>query len=260
MGFNQYFSSRKQNVDQQPHIKEWGVLNLSLDALLDVGKNNIPTLRELQRYIDDSISERDKSPNPVLVQLRPGERNHTRATFVASLPPTIEKIDLLPIYLEYRTKHPHKSKFPCGKLKLLVHIRMGDVALIKTPWGTWLCPLIYRADGGEMKRGWQEYLHEDEFGLLTIADFHNFTQHLVSYFSDDTFAICFFSDGLRRLFSDFNNALKSGASSFPKITKKQLSILIKLHRRYGQEFKVLENVKNSVSVIGETKLKTFDFI
>ncbi len=136
-----------------------------------------------------------------------------------------------------------------------MHIRMGDLASIKTPWETW----IYYD-----RRGWQESQDENEFTQLTIADFYNFTQHLISYFNDGTFAIHFSSDGFTRFFKRLSSAFGSNSSnlapSFPKITEQQLRTLIKSSKYYERKFEILKSIKNSISVIGETTHKLFDLI
>ena len=256
IGLNPHFTSSNQNVEQQNDIEKWNVLNFNLLSLSDTEKTGISTFEELENHIKDRISERNNSSNPILVKLYMGEyRTYLWRTIKKTIPDSIDALPLEEIYFQHRHKQPWKMKFPVGRLKTLVHIRMGDFASIKTPWETW----IYYG-----RRGWQESQDENEFTQLTIADFYNFTQHLISYFNDGTFAIHFSSDGFTRFFKRLSSVFGSNssnlASSFPKITEQQLRTLIKSSKYYERKFEILKSIKNSISVIGETTHKLFDFI
>ena len=89
-------------------------------------------------------------------------------------------------------------------------------------------------------------------------NFYNFTQRLISYFDDGTFAIHFSSDGFKRAFSTLYNM--SNYNPILGMTKKQLSTIIKRYKYYEPEFEILKGIKNSVSVIGETKPNLLDLI
>ncbi len=255
IGLNQYFSSRNENVEQQPHTDKWEVLNAPVFPKTSSERNLLSRLeiREAQRHIKRRVQERSNPLNPCLVRL------HSEQVFgvlnpIPAAPGSIDDLNLRAIYFEQRRKHPYQSKFPRGKLKTLVHLRLGDFAVIKTPWDTWLHKerfISYR---------WQECRGEETFRQLTVADFHAFVQHLVARFSDDTLAVQFSSDGFNRTFNTLNQSFRSNPRH-PQITEKQMRLLNKHRHRYNREFKRLMNgVKNSVSTIGETLPNLFNFI
>ncbi len=242
LGLNQHL---EQRAGQRPRIERLRAITLVLSAPM-LENNNISTIEELRHYAENHIAIKSGSANrrDVLLRLRMDGSILCLANLLKSAPYSIDKPDFRAIYFEQRGKHPHRSKFPRGKLKMLVHIRLGDTAAIKTPWNTWL---YY---GRKTSHRWMECRDQNGFEQLTVTDFHNFVQQLLVRFSDDTFAVQFSSDGFDRAFSSLDYVVRT--NRFPQVTAEKMSILNQHRSRFKREFKRLKSVKNSVSVIGET--------
>ena len=261
LGLNEYFAS--QEVGYKPCITDLKVVEVDLSGAF-LARNNISTLEGLQRWIKKAVLQEEASGHPLLVRLILPIPIGAALAMLASIPATTDGLDLRAIYSERRRKHPWKSKFPRGRVKTLVHIRLGDKAAFKTPWNTWFYfnrrPHPQHPQLG-MRATWETARGENEFKQLTVVDFHDFVQGLTSRFADGTFAMVFSSDGFGGTAISFRDAwfLASRRRITQRITKEQLNILSKHLWRYNRQFKVLRSIKNSVSIIGETPVKFFHF-
>ncbi len=244
MGLTEHFS-REAKAERHPALTECKKVEIVLgDRVLE--KQGITSLDGLQRWIKEIVSREPLSDRPLAVSIRLIYPLSLLKAVVRSIPDSIDDLNPRAIYSEHRRSAFPKSRFPEQGLKTLMHIRLGDVAPVRTPWKTWIC-----WGRQEKNPAWHEYRNESEFHQLTVADFYDFIQGISTRFDDNAFALQIFSDGFERAFLQillWNNAPRVGLGLF----RKQLKALLKQRKRCARELKILKKVKNSVSTIGET--------
>ncbi len=254
MGLTEHFS-REAKAERHPALTECKKVEIVLgDRVLE--KQGITSLDGLQRWIKEIVSREPLSDRPLAVSIRLIYPLSLLKAVVRSIPDSIDDLNPRAIYSEHRRSAFPKSRFPEQGLKTLMHIRLGDVAPVRTPWKTWIC-----WGRQEKNPAWHEYRNESEFHQLTVADFYDFIQGISTRFDDNAFALQIFSDGFERTFPQIlsdNNHPRRGSSL--GLLRKQLKALLKQRKRYAREFKPLKKVKNSVSTIGETPGKLIKLI
>lgn len=104
-----------------------------------------------------------------------------------------DRLDLRETYFRLRRSQPVQSSFGEDRLNLLVHIRLGDTALIRTPWQSYI-PLWSGWEQVPLK----EYSDRqgEVFGqVMDVDDYARFLAHLNSYFDTSRQSVAVFSDG-----------------------------------------------------------------
>ncbi len=243
IGFTRYFA-RDAEAEKHPHPRECERIDIRLGNRA-LKKEGITTLEGLERWVKGVVSRR-VSDKPLLVCIRVNSPARVFYSMMDSISDSVDNLDLQPVYFEQRRERRRKSVFPGEGLKTLVHIRLGDVAAVRTPWKTW----IVREKKLTSPFHWKEFRNESEFGQLTVADFYHFIQGLNARFDDNTFALSIFSDGFERFFNEAcfcNNHLGPGFG----LLRKQMKALLKRRWDCARELRRLKEIKNSVSIIGE---------
>ena len=246
LGWTEHFS-REAKAERLPALTECKKVDVVLgDRVLE--RQGITSLDGLQRWIKEIVSRESLSDRPLVVSIRLIYPLSLLKAIVRSIPDSIDDLNPRSIYSEHHRAAFPKSRFPEQGLKTLMHIRLGDVAPVRTPWKTWIC-----LERQEKPSVWREYRNESEFHQLTVADFYDFIRGLSTRFDDNAFALQIFSDGFERTFSQIlldNNDPRKGNSL--GLLRKQLKALLKQRKRCARELKPPKKIKNSVSTIGET--------
>ena len=244
IGLTEHFS-REAKAERLPALTECKKVDIVLgDRVLE--KRGITSLDGLQRWIRETVSRESLSDRPLVVSIRLAYPLSLFKAVVRSIPDSIDDLNLRAIYSERHRSALSKSRFPEQGLKTLVHIRLGDVAPVRTPWNTW----IYW-DKQLKRSAWNECRDENKFPQLTVADFCDFIQGLSTRFDDNAFALQIFSDGFERIFPQILSDNDSPHRDLA-LSRKQLKALLKQRKRYARELKTLKKIKNGVSTIGET--------
>lgn len=161
------------------------------------------------------------------------------------IPSFQDKLDLRSTYLKRADNYPVKTRFNENKVKLEMHIRLGDTALIETPWHSFV-PLWSGRPISPLK----EYPDKSNkiFGhTMDVSDYWNFLKKFTSYFGPDDLSIAVFSDGYETAFKDLFRMLDDLNLDNDKIQALKESSLI-----YDEEkFSAFGDVKNCVHVVGE---------
>jgi hypothetical protein len=161
--------------------------------------------------------------------------------------------DFNEIYLKYRKTNPHQPKFDNNKIKLLLHSRQGDTAVIKTPWNTFIQVWSRKVNSFiEFNQ-----IHEiNDVSIVTVDDFYSFYKNLKKAFGEEKLSSLLFSDGFARSF--FKLFAKTGKLNF---TEQQVEQLQKWALTYNREaFKKFEDLAELNMFIGEESEKIFDLI
>lgn len=148
-------------------------------------------------------------------------------------------------FLKFRERKPVKSRFADGNIKLLVHIRLGDTALIETPWHSFI-PLW----SGRSLLPLKEYpdKHSDIFGkVLDVSDYARFLERFNNFFVPDNFSTVIYSDGYKASFREvFGHIRDLDLDTDSQRALKDAELTYEENR-----FSVFDNMVNSVRRVGE---------
>lgn len=251
LGFNVYLAGKTPQNLARENLENIDV-PLGDVALLD---NGISTFARIQQFVSDSVSRKFGGKREILVTFSTppphfpillGEIIHS------NIPEFQDGLDLIESYSEARKKRPWKSKFEENKVKILVHIRQGDVAVIETPWNTfipvWLKKLVEYNKFSDIQY---------DNRVFQIDDYYLFIKRVLANFYGTKFSSLFFSDGFKRAFSLFSSdSLKSLS-----LTKDQVKRLIKSEETYDEKaFHRLTKITGSTLVLGEEPQKLCELI
>lgn len=156
-----------------------------------------------------------------------------------------DKLDLRSSYIKRRQSHPVPSGFIDGKLKLQVHIRLGDTALIETPWHSYI-PLW---------SGWsllplKEYPDTSDvvFGqVMDVGEYAQFLHRFQTFFDENELSIAIFSDGYKTAFHELFKHIDD-----LQLGDERTQALKKTVTTYEEErFSVFDDVPNCTRRVGE---------
>lgn len=249
IGFNQFMKEKNKNLN----LSNFAKIDINLEKDLIINEK-IDSLECLENFIKETLSN-CRNPNKLIV-LRMKQSGRSLLKFIFSdIPLLHDQLNLREKYFELRKNFESVSKFDDKKLKILVHIRQGDTAVIKTPWNTYISVYaLYE-------------MIEDEFVELNSLDelkshkhidinvFKKFIQKLLEVCGEKNISLLIFSDGFKRAFAkvEYNKDKLN-------LTKRQIKLLMKSSKEYDYDyFKALNNI-DAKRVIGESKQKLFALI
>lgn len=190
LGLNYYLSCRSVKIPKGRinHIR------ITLDKkLIEKGIN---TLDLLVDFIRNEVNGHLKSHEAVLITFN---FEHQR-TFIGIINKAIRDfpsdLNFREAYFQRHKKRP-PNLFCDDKKRLLIHIRQGDTATIKTPWNT------YFSVWDQHKNPFQEFdqvagLSDDR--TLLVEDFYNFYHRTFNQRVEQDFTTAVFSDGFELAF------------------------------------------------------------
>jgi|GEM_PF-5368669 len=241
LGFNQYWQNYIQQLDKQ----EIKVLNWSYSQQ-ELKQNKINTTQELLDYTQEKIIKNNEEKNQsLLVKFQSMRQGNSRGLLsdliqkeVAHFP---DGLNLKKLFYQYKQELFCSSK---EKEKILVHIRLGDVGVIQTPWHTYI-ELVQVTKPMEKKQLGQ---------TLIPQDFLQFLEKLLSFFEPGRFEISVCSDGFQQT---FRRILKSHKFE----DEEQFNQLKKISKNYEVEiFGKFEKIENCEVIVGENDLNLFRLI
>ncbi|MGB0383481.1 MAG: hypothetical protein ACPGWR_01535 [Ardenticatenaceae bacterium] len=252
IGFNEYLSAKTERYDCsniKPIILQIG------DSLTDA--NNVSTFESLQRYVADFVNERvgRQKKSMVTFSLLPGSGRNFFGLINDTIPDFQDGLNLREVYFEARRKQPWPNKYPVGRLKVAVHIRQGDTAVVKTPWDTYI--LAWNKSDGKFK--YVEAADLNTFAkvpLLPVDDYHEFVQQLTARFAADDFSFLFLSDGFQRAFERVSKKVEK-----LDLTDTQIAVLKRSQKSYDKRaFAKFDDINNSAAIVGEHPTKLCDLL
>ena len=207
-----------------------------------------------------------------------------------------DRLNLRSIYFNARTHAPRQSKFLNGKIKVLVHVRQGDLALIETSWKTWIAMYgkkhVNEFDSLEAVKKCAAPLVD----YISPEEYYWFVKELFQFFDEDLFSTVTSSDGYQRAFgliysrankfafikwicqylnlnedtfcglklpTRYQQFLwkfyKNNISSF-NYNSDQARELNNLAVQYEKKFSMFESFRNSVCLIGENDENLYDLV
>lgn len=234
------------------HLENSGVS--CLEGLLEYARNEID--RALQ---DDAVRQCQKDPGdaspPVFrFSLVMGNGRGFFDYVHSTYPLWPPEIDLLSHYRFLRRSDPRRSVFEGDSVKILVHIRQGDTALLATPWSTFLPLYKLRT------RPAVEHRTSADAGAdyIRVQDFHSFTKSILEHLSENKTSVLLCSDGFKRAFKkalNIRNIRRFGLS------EEQVTRLTAHSLDYDErEFSIFDDLKLSARLIGESEDNLYDLI
>lgn len=259
LGFNQFWSANINNID----LSEYELMYLGFDNNNLKKLNEINNLAELQDYCRDIIANTAREKEKIIVIFRLKGISKARLKLLSIINSEIEdyqdSLNLRKIYFDAAgVRSKPNSYFKADRVKLLIHIRAGDIATIKTPWGDFIRSMKSIQDD-RVKTGKSldkvKWLVK-EVSAIAPEDYYRFSRDLISGLGAESVSTCVFSDGYERAF-DF---IKGNLNNI-KLTPEKTKQIIDLSQSYEtEEFSIFNNMENCSTAIGESDEKLFDLI
>lgn len=265
LGINSFFNS-------QPtiHFHDSSTFEVNLsDSIIE--KERISSLDGLIRYVKCAVSKRLESGEinePLLVILRLDRakpaRGKGKRDFFALINQSSKadqfSIDFRAIYDRKRLSEPMLSWGDVDTLKVLIHIRQGDTAVLYTPWKTYVPVDTRRPDYLE------EYLsldkvksrYYDKFvdSIFSVADYDNFWESFKEKCVEVEPSVQVFSDGLKRAV----NKLLSNSKTMSLSDVQKNALKEQMDYCDNETFKPLIRRNNLTCHIGETQESLFKLV
>lgn len=259
LGFNQYWSLNFKNID----FSQYELIYLSFDNNNLEELNQLKNLAELQEYCRNIIANTRCYQDKVIVFFRLKGISQARWKIVSLINSEIkdyqDNFNLRKIYLDKASDRPQQNNyFQPDKIKLLIHLRAGDVATIKTPWGNFIRSMksIQDEKAKTGKNLDQVRWFVKKGASIDVEDYYHFARDLISGLGAENLSICLFSDGYKRAF-DF---IKDNLNKI-KLTPEKTQQILNLSNSYETEkFSIFNNLENCSTVVGESDEKLFNLI
>jgi hypothetical protein len=235
LGFNRHFQDSGATITEP--VAEWVRIPLSDKILAD---ENVSDFSGLQAYVRDAA---ERSGGMVQFRLTAGRRFFGWILDAHPDPP--DGLDLTSTYRALRGRDPWKSAFPPDPLKILVHIRQGDTAVLDTPWGSYI-PLWPNVADAPREFGSFETIPAKR--LLRVEDFRRFQLRLERKLSWPAFSVVC-SDGFQRGFE-----ILAGHRERSGMTDARWSALMRSRSGYDRrQFASFRDGARRRLVVGETR-------
>lgn len=247
LGFNSYLNSL--NPGKCPANISRIVVGLNDEIIQDAG---IRTLEELKTHVlNKAETTSDKDTIPLIILKLDGSHWQFFKLIFDVLTEYPDNISLYKAYFNERNQRPWRSLFKADKYSVLVHMRQGDTALIRTPWDSYIPVLGIRHTPKELND-----IKEASGIFITTTDYYQFIYKLTNHMGADKLSVVFASDGYRRGFQKLLSNIHG-----LQLTSKQIRALKSSAREYDtKDFSILNTIPNSRLVIGETANNLRDLI
>ena len=259
LGFNRYWCVNIKNID----LQNYSLIYLRFDNdNLDELKS-MKSLKELQQYCNNFLEQYNYAQKNPIVIFRLQGISRSRVELLSLINSEIasyqDNLSLRNIYFEY-TQNQVKTKkiFTPEKIKLLIHIRAGDIAHIKTPWGFFIKSIKRLQD--ESKK-FDKDLNRincfvNQVNSLDVNDYYQFAKDFIYCLGKQNISTVVFSDGYKRTFDFIQKNIQQ-----MKLTTEETREIFKLSNSYeSKEFCRFNNLQNCTCIIGESDEKLFDLI
>ncbi len=198
LGFNLIFTeisvSRSNNENLQ-------IIDLPIGRQDFLQKKNF-SIHEIKNYINCHLAEFDIRSSQILIRfsLDAGRKFFTHIhTQIPELP---DGLNLKTGFIKTKNYSLIPTNRNSKRLRMMVHIRQGDTAVVNTPWHTFV-PVDKR------RAGWLREHHDlkeiesaniDIDPFFTIDEYYQFIVKFLSYFDHSSISFRLFSDGFERAF------------------------------------------------------------
>jgi tetratricopeptide (TPR) repeat protein len=258
LGFNQYWQLNAKNIN----LSDCDFFCLDLERE-KINLNAIDNVQKLQQCCEELVLQYPGNKNKLIVIFNLQGVSEFREKLLllinSEIPGYQDNLSLRKIYFEVNKNSRNLTNyFTPDKLKLLIHIRAGDLASIKTPWGDFIKSMkVLRTESRKTSQQLDELdWFIDSHELIEPDDYYRFALDFISGFGKQNFSTCVFSDGYQRSFDFIRDNLDK-----IKLTPKQTQQILDLSHSYETEkFSLFSNLENCTCIIGESDEKLFDLI
>ena len=251
LGFNRHFNKSGYIFSNTMIVKvktlllscKYKTIDLNFNAAA-VSRASLNNFEELVEYVQTATSCVSKRPLLVNFSGKTGDIYRWVHTNIGCSGPTV---NLRSSYFAARDQNPWPSRYQPDSIKILVHIRQGDTALISTPWQTII-------DTKYMRETESINLAEGKF--TSTEDYLGFIKLLIKYINPQNYSIVVCSDGYQRGFRKiYQNKASLGLTASKE---KQLKLLEENFE--SKKFSEFNTLPNCVTVIGESDPNLYDLI
>ncbi len=201
IGINSYFVSICEQSLPAPQNAQQLAIDLSDTHLRELGLASFNQLVDYlgslsRQFADDSEVV---SINPALIKFRlSGPRTDIFSLIQANIPEFPDGLNLPEICSTSRARVPVKPLFrKRGRgLKILLHVRQGDIGVIRTPWNTFMPVWSLRKDRLKEYDSFDQI--ESATLLFEVAEYKSFLDAFVKRLDQPYEQILVFSDGAKR--------------------------------------------------------------
>ncbi len=219
-------------------------INIPLNDIL-YNFEKVQSFDLLVKYIRNKVSESSKHITSLKINFSFEESRIFRRMILEHCPQIPSKLNLRQAYLNKHKPKIAKDRSD-SKIDVLIHIRQGDSAIVKTPWNTFIP--VWNMD----KNPFSEYKSMNDIDTpnrIFIDEYYDVCNSLFFSHVRNNISLKLFSDGFERAFlSIYNNNDKN-----QKLTPRQLSALKDYQKSYsGEAFKQFLKNENVKVNIGES--------
>ena len=159
-------------------------------------KRNIKSLPDFLFYLKSELMPRMRGKKYIRICFKGSPGVFSLYSLIGGIDD--RSLDFRKVYIEERKENPWESSFSEGKIKLMIHIRQGDTAIIKTPWNTFI-PVWYTLENPFQEVKSSEDI--EDFEVVDISLYTRFLRDLFNHFTIENFSPVVFSDGYKKAFS-----------------------------------------------------------
>ncbi len=248
IGFDQYFSASKKNVNSS----DLKPLSFKFDE--QIGANpEITDLESLITYLKRFILNHQLETDLTILLDFTFKKQINEINWLLELPNSLLDFNIKDIYSWYREQNPWPDYYRQDQSKIMIHIRQGDIATIKTPWGKFISLWDWK----------NKFMNQyDSIGdinnpeIMLIEDYYNFYSDVQKHFATHNPMALIHSDGFARSFLRLFNL-----SVILKLTKEQVLQIEHMKNGYDKKmFEDFEKMENVKLFIGEETEKFFDML
>lgn len=240
LGFNDYLARMSED-----RPKGARVIKISLaDATLQ--RAGVTNAGSLCHYVRDQVHK--TRGRPILVELALSGTRDFLAWIHCELPVPQDFPNLRKAYGLRRREDPRPDQFQGVGPRILVHVRQGDTALIRTPWKSYI-PIWMFAQHRFTERD-----HPDA-NSISISDYRDVVVRILGLTASDA-EVLVFSDGYKRAFDLlFRNLDRLGLDR-----ERRLAIGASQASYDQSEFEPLARLPSSTLAVEETNNSLYDLI
>lgn len=249
LGFNWHLNSNDSKAREQ-NLKR---IEFTFDATTFL-KYNLAKPSDLYKHLQKLIlKSSDSGRIPILVNFKISKL-FNQFRWLNKLPESLIDYDLAEIYYKFREQNPWRNIFEANKTKVLLHIRQGDTAALKMPWGSYI--QIWGRGNDPFKER-KSYSDINDHRLITVSEFHKFYTELKNELNNLELSTQVHSDGFARAFLSLDKNLQK-----MNFNDKQLESLNNCRSDYNEEVFKIFKTKSAESklFIGEDIEMLFDLV
>ena len=163
------------------------------------------------------------------------------------------EINLEKIYSNERILVPHRSLFKEADVKMLLHVRQGDTAILSTPWHTFIPVRFKRKD---FLKEYESFNDIEKSTIFSTSEVFSFMQAFAEYFKSNKISMLLFSDGWKRAHNILYRNIEKMRWSAANVEKLKAS-----EAEYDRhQFQDFSKLKNMILYVGEEPEMLLDLI